>query len=151
MRSANAPEVRPTPVLIRRPPADVWDFVSDLERTPRWRTTVTSIEPPTELKVGERFSGTTRLIGRTWKWVLELTEVDPPSTLGYVVVDGVAELFVTYRVDEHPMGSRFSLTGGVEKAGFVGRMVAPFAARALERETPAHLENLKRILESDEA
>lgn len=51
-------------IELMEPPATVWRFTTDLERTPQWRTTITSIQPPCELRVGERCSGTTRLLGR---------------------------------------------------------------------------------------
>jgi len=137
-----------TSVLIRRSPLDVWDYVSDLSKTPTWRTTVTSIAPPEDLQVGAQFEGTTRLLGRTWRWVLEVTEVDVGRKLGYVVVDGVVKLAVSYGIEPSPDGTEFTLTGGVVRYGLAGRLLKPLALPALRRETAVHLENLKRLLES---
>ena len=134
-------------VVIRRSPAEVWDFVSDLAATPQWRTTVTSIEPPVSLEVGQRFSGTTRVIGKTWRWELELTEVEPGERLGYVVVRGVVKPRVVYLLEPHDDGTRFTLTGAVDQLGIAGRLLAPAAVPALRRETAAHVENLRTILE----
>jgi uncharacterized membrane protein len=136
-------------VVIARAPIDVWDYVSDLEKTPTWRTTVTGIEPPAVLEVGERFAGTTRLLGRTWTWSLELTEVEPGRQLGYVVVEGVVKPHVTYLVEPVADDTRFTMTGGLDQFGIAGRLLRPFAVPALRRETKAHLENLKLILESE--
>lgn len=135
-------------VVIRRDPGDVWDYVADLAETPRWRTTVTSIEPPDELRVGARFTGTTRLLGRTWRWVLELTTVDTGRELGYAVVRGVVKPRVSYLVEPHPDGTRFTLTGTLPQPGLTGRLLSPLARPALRRETAAHLRNLRRHLES---
>lgn len=52
---------------------------------------MTSIEPPVTFQVGEQFSATTRLLGKTWRWVLELTELDQGRHLSYVVVQGVVK------------------------------------------------------------
>jgi uncharacterized membrane protein len=135
-------------VIIGRAPIDVWEYVSDLEKTPTWRTTVTGIEPPSVLEVGERFAGTTRLLGRTWTWLLELTAVEPGERLEYVVVEGIVEPYVAYRVEPEADETRFTMTGRIDRFGLAGRLLKPFALPALRRETDAHLKNLKRILES---
>jgi hypothetical protein len=137
-----------TSVIIRRAPSDVWEFVADLATTPTWRTTVSSIEPPDRLEVGERFSGTTRLLGRTWQWVLEVSHVDVGTALGYVVVEGIVKPHVGYRLEPVDDGTRFTMTGGIDQFGFAGRLLKPFALPALRRETAAHLSNLKDLLES---
>lgn len=135
-------------MVIRRSPSDVWNYVSDLSKTPSWRTTVTSIAAPDDLQVGAQFEGTTKLLGRTWRWVLQLTEVDVGRELGYVVIDGVVKLHVSYRLEPDPDGTEFTLTGGIVRYGLAGRLLKPFAVPVLRRETAAHLENLKQILES---
>ncbi len=137
-----------TTVVIARAPIDVWDYVADLGKTPTWRTTVTSIAPPDAFEVGERFAGTTRLLGRAWTWLLELTDVEPGRRLGYVVVQGVVKPHVTYRVEPETDGTRFTVIGGIDQFGPAGRLLKPFAVPALRRETDAHLKNLKRILEA---
>ena len=109
---------------------------------------MTSIEPPDVLEVGERFAGTNRLLGRTWTWLLELTEVEPGRGLGYVVVEGIVKPYVTYRIEHEADGTRFTMTGGIHQFGLAGRLLKPFALPALRRETDTHLKNLKRILES---
>ena len=136
-------------VIIERAPIDVWDYVSDLEKTPTWRTTVTGIQPPAVLEAGKRSAGTTRLLGRTWTWLLELTEVEPGRRLGYVVVEGIVKPHVAYLVEPAADETRFTMTGGLDQFGLAGLLLKPFAVPALRRETEAHLTNLKRILESE--
>lgn len=149
MSNAGAPKIEESAVVvIRRAPSDVWDFVSDLSRTPRWRTTVKSIEPPITFEVGAQFSATTRLLGTTWQWVLELTEIDQGRHLSYVVVQGVVKPHVSYRVAPHRDGTQFTMTGGIDQFGLGGRLLTVFARPALRRETAAHLKNLKGLLES---
>lgn len=137
-----------TTAVIKRPPEDVWDYVADLAKTPMWRTTVTSIDPPGHLRVGERFSGTTKVLGRTWRWEMALTDVDVGRRLGYVVVAGVVKPSVTYVIEPDPEGSRFTLIGTIEKFGLAGRLLQPVAVPVLRRETEAHLQNLKKLLEA---
>jgi hypothetical protein len=138
-----------TTTVIRCPPGVVWDYVSDLARTPTWRTNVASIQPPEELREGARFSGTTRLLGRTWRWVLEVTHLETGRELGYVVVQGAVTPYVSYLVEADPEGTRFTMAGGMGRVGLVGRLLRPVALPALRRETQAHVARLKVLLESD--
>ena len=78
-------------VELHHTPATVWEYTTDLSRTPEWRTTITSIEPPAASASGERFTGTTRLLGRSGGWGLEVTAVEPQRRFAYKVVDGVAK------------------------------------------------------------
>jgi hypothetical protein len=123
-------------------------YVSDLAKTPTWRTTVTSIEPPDLLRVGVQFPATTRLLGRTRRWMLEITEFEEGRHLGYVVAQGVVKPHVSYRVEPELDGTRFTMTGGIDRLGPGRRLLTSVAHPALRRETAAHLQNLERILES---
>jgi uncharacterized membrane protein len=137
-----------TSIDIDRPVGDVWAYVSNVARWPEWRTTITSIDPPSELTVGARFTGTTRLIGRTWRWGLELTMVEPGQRLAYDVVSGVVRPTVEYRLEPADGGCRFTMSGSVERMGVVGRILQPMAEPTLRRESTEHIANLKRLLEA---
>lgn len=134
---------------LAHPPGAVWALTTDLGRTPEWRTTITSIQPPAELRVGERFSGTTRLLGRTWRWGLEVTVVEPERRFAYDVVEGVAKPTVEYRIEPTDLGCRFTMSGSIGEMNLVARVLKPFALRSLHRQTVRHLDNLRRILDSD--
>lgn len=137
-------------VLIDRPVDEVFAFV-DLPRTPEWRTTVRQADA---LKwqggsaVGTRFQAVTRVAGRRWNWVLEVTTWDPPWRFDYAVVEGSFPIAVGYRCEAHGEGCRFTMVGSVNKLEGVGRVVAPMFAWGMRRELRAHLANLKRILEN---
>ena len=135
-------------VVIHRPPHEVWAYVSRLEATPDWRTTVTSVEPPDSLVVGAAFAATTKVLGRTWKWSMRLTEVENGRRLGYVVTKGVVKPHVRYDLEPHEEGTRFTFTGTVGAMGTAGRLLSMVAVPTLRREIATHLGNLKRIVES---
>ena len=137
-------------IEIDAPGRQVWAVASDLGRTPEWRTTIRTIEPPDEMVIDAPFSGTTRLLGKTWHWKLRVTALDPPRHFAYVVTEGVATPTVEYLVE--PLGddrTRFTMSGHIDQMNLVARALKPFALRALRRETRVHLENLKRLVESD--
>ena len=68
--------------------------------------------------------------------------------LGYVVVSGVVKPSVEYVVEPDPAGTRFTLSGRIEKFGLAGRLLQPVAVPVIRRETAAHLQNLKNLLEA---
>lgn len=129
-------------------PGTAWAYTTDLARTPEWRTTITSIEPPTNLSVGEEFSGTTKLLGRTWTWGLRIVAVVHERQFAYKVVEGVATPTVEYRIEPTPTGCRFTMSGWIDEMNTIARVLKPFALRALNRETVRHLDNLRRVLAS---
>lgn len=132
---------------IDRTPTEVWDFVTDLERTPQWRTTIRTIEPPARMYVGAPFVGTTRLLGRTWHWQLEITVLEPHRHFAYHVTRGVASPTVEYFIEPAGAGARFTMSGHIDQMNILARILKPLALRALRRETAIHLENLRSILE----
>ena len=134
-------------IELAHPPARVWALTTDLARTSEWRTTITSIVPPAELSVGERFSGTTRLLGRSWRWELQVAVVEPEQRFVYEVVRGVAKPSVEYRIEPISSGCRFTMSGWIDDKNFAARVLMPFALPALRRETVRHLEKLRQLLD----
>lgn len=138
-------------IELAQSPETVWAFTTDLWRTPEWRTTIVSIQVPAALRVGERFSGTTRLLGRTWRWELEIAVVEPGRRFVYDVVEGVAKPSVEYRIEPIASGCRFTMSGWISDENLAARLLMPFALRSLQRETVRHLDNLRRILDAEGA
>ena len=143
---------REVTVVIDRPVDEVFAFVTDLPRTSEWRTTVRqagALKWQGASPIGTRFQAVTRVAGRRWSWVLEVTGWDPPWRFDYAVVEGSVPMEVGYRCEAHGEGCRFTMVGTVNKLeGVFGRVVAPMIALGMRRELRAHLGNLKRILET---
>jgi carbon monoxide dehydrogenase subunit G len=131
-------------IELRAAPADVWAFVSDLSSTPRWRTTVESIQAPSHFEVGIRMPATTRVLGMRWRWTIEITSIEPPRRLAYRTT-GVATIDVEYVVDARPDGgSRFTFTGSSPSR------LAVLARPTLDREARKALSNLQVILDGQQ-
>jgi uncharacterized membrane protein len=139
-------------VVIDRPAEEVFAFVTDLTRTPEWRTTVRqtdALQWQGTSAVGARFRAVTRVAGRRWNWVLEVTRWDPPGRFAYAVVEGSVPMEVEYRCQAHGEGCRFTMVASANKLeGVLGRVVVPMIAWGMRREARAHVGNLKRILEN---
>ena len=137
-------------ITIAQPVERVFAFVTDLPATPRWRTSVKEVTPPVEgeLDLGVRFGAATRVLGKRWEWVLEVTAWEPPHRFGYEVVEGSAALAVTYVCEPDGDGCRFTLRGeGKRPGGLFGAVVVPAARRVMTRDMRRHLGNLKALLE----
>jgi hypothetical protein len=119
-----------------------------MPQTPRWRTTVRSVEQPDPLAVGTRFAATTRLLGKTWDWVLEVSALELETRFAYRIVEGVAKMTVEYQFEATESGCRFTMSAESDGDGTLARMLKPIAARTLRRESERHVANLKRLLES---
>jgi hypothetical protein len=138
-------------VVVRRPVAEVFAYVTDLPRTGEWRTTVLEADALEWLgpsAVGARFGAVTRVAARRWDWTLEVTRWDPPWSFAYAVVEGSVPMEVGYRLEEHDEGCRFTLeaaTGTI--GGAFGRLVVPVIAWGMRREVRMHVRNLQRILD----
>ena len=101
---------------------------------------------PAELRVGERFPGTTRLLGRSWRWELHATVVELEQRFVDAVVRGVAKPSLEYAIESTASGCRFTMSGWIDDKNLAARVLMSFAVPALRRETVRHLENLRRLL-----
>jgi len=143
-------------VVIRRPVAEVFAYVTDLPRTREWRTTVLeadALEWSGSSAVGARFRAVTRVAARRWDWILEVTRWDPPWGFAYAVVEGSVPMEVAYRLEQHGLeqqeeACRFTLEAATEPiGGTFGRLVVPIIAWGMRREVRRHVQNLQRILD----
>ncbi|MEM7337194.1 MAG: SRPBCC family protein [Actinomycetota bacterium] len=136
--------------MIDRPVADVWNVIADLARTPEWRTTVTSVEPPETLAVGAEFDAATRVLGRTWSWRLRITAVAVGEHLAYEVVQGMVDILVDLRLEDVDGGCRFTFTGTSHPTNPLARLLDWAGAWQLRREMDGQVSNLKKLVEATE-
>jgi uncharacterized protein YndB with AHSA1/START domain len=138
-------------IAIERPVEEVFAFVTDLPRTPEWRTTVRqadALQRQGDSAVGTRFRAITRVAGRRWNWLLEVATWEPPRRFAYTVIEGSVPMEVEYRCDAHGQGCHFTMIASVKTLeGAFGRIVVPMIAWGMRREVRAHVGNLKTILE----
>lgn len=138
-------------VVIRRPVEEVFAYVTDLPRTGEWRTTVLEVgalERQGSSAVGARFRSVTRVAGRRWNWLLEVTQWEPPQVFAYTVVEGSAPMVVEYRLEQHLDGALFTMVASLGAIdGAFWRLVVPAISWGMQREVRQHLRNLQRVME----
>ncbi len=137
--------------IIRRPPEEVFDFVADAENNPKWHAHVheTTWLDDRQTGPGRRGRQVSRLFGRRWEFVAEVTDWDPPHVVAFRVVEGMP-LRTTIRVEPAVDGSLVTLT--VEARAVLGTTLDPLISRFLGWLTAARgrtdLDRLKALLEA---
>jgi len=134
-------------IEIARPPADVFDFLTDLDNLRRWQPTVREVEWDAPLAEGAAFDETRELLGRRVRSRLEVTALEPGREFSIRVVDGPVPLTVRHLLEPAGSGTRLTLEAEGEPGGLM-RLAAPLAERAAARQATQDLERLKRLLEA---
>jgi len=137
---------------IEASPDDVFKVLTDLDRLPDWSTiTVSTHDAPSgDLKAGDTFRQTLRVLGRTIDCDWRVTEADPPNRIAYeATAAGGAHLRMAQQVRGDGDRSRVELDLDYElPGGFVGELVdRAYVERRNEREAEHSLHNLKDMIE----
>jgi uncharacterized membrane protein len=116
------------------PPDDVFAFVADAENNPIWHEHVRATrwldEGPTRL--GRRGRQTGHLFGRTWHFVAEVVEFDPPRLVTFQVIEGYR---VRTRIEVLPSGDGTEVTLTVLTPTILGRRVDALVSRVMHGAT----------------
>ena len=133
---------------IERPPEEVFEYVSDVEHDPTWRTAVIQtrwLDPgPTE--PGRRGVQTSRILGRSYSVTAEVVDWEPPVHVSRATIVGGADVRTHCRVEKEGTGSRVTLESTGEFTG-AWRLLTPVAATLLRRQSKQDVERLRATLE----
>lgn len=135
-------------VLVRRPRADVFAFLTDPSNTPKWNDAITSaiLVTPGPFGVGTRIRQT-RSRPRPGVEELEVTEFVPDLRLAMRGDLGPVAGTLIYLLESVPDGTRLTNTADLSGRGPL-RMLAPLATGRVREAVAANLETLRRLLES---
>jgi hypothetical protein len=127
---------------------DVFEYVSNVENNPAWRTAVIETRwlDPGPTKPGRRGEQTSRVLGRRYTVAAEVVDWDPPRHVSWATTAGGADVGTSCRVDADGDGCIFTLESEGEFTG-VWRLLTPLAAAMLRRQSAADIERLRHILE----
>jgi uncharacterized protein YndB with AHSA1/START domain len=139
-------------IEIARPPAEVFEYVTDPSRLAEWQESVVSSRtegtgPP---GVGTQASVTRRVGPIERAMTAELAELTPPTSWAVRGVDGPVRGNVKGTIVPLDDGVRSRVTIELELVGYgIGKLLVPLVVRSQARkEMPANLRNLKERLES---
>jgi uncharacterized protein YndB with AHSA1/START domain len=126
-------------VLIGRPVADVFAYVSDQTNAPHWQGGVVEVRRTTggPIGIGTRHTFVRTFMGRRMEGSNEYTQWEPNELVAFKATSGSADLEASYRVelagtDQARLTSRLE----VRPSGLL-RLAEPLMAAALRRDVAA--------------
>ena len=142
-------------VLIPRPPQEVFDYVSAAENLPVWDSSILKAQQADSgpLRVGTRWRGVSKVLGRRFKWTTELVEFEPPTRTVSRSVEGKLSFTVTNTFQPEAGGTRFTYKVDAESGlgGVFGRVGDPIVEKAQRRTVRANLDTLAELLADSHA
>jgi uncharacterized protein YndB with AHSA1/START domain len=136
---------------IRRPPEDVFDYVTDADKLASWQVHKTSVEALSEgpPRLGTRVRERTKPPGgKEFEQIVEFTEFDRPNRLHVHIVEGPQPIDGTWAFA--PEGEGATRVHCVVEGDLRGptRLLAPIVSRVIARQFRGYHEHLRRNLES---
>ena len=136
-------------VTIPRPPAEVFPWLLDEDKVPRWTSRLEAYEVVGgPIERGTRVRQALTVKGQRMDVELEVTRHDPPhaaeSRFSLQGIDVVTE----YRLTETGGGTELKQSLEGKANGFKGRMLLPIVQGPLEEKLTEDLERLRELLSS---
>ena len=137
-------------VVIDRPRARVWEFITEPANAARWMPNLRSLEVITEgpLGVGSKYRETRRFKGRDNTAEIEVTAWEPPAI--YAAGTPLAGTFFEYRYElSSPTESstHLELIASAKPSSALGKLAAIPMIKAMEKADGEHLDAIKRAVE----
>jgi uncharacterized protein YndB with AHSA1/START domain len=135
-------------VIINRPVAEVFSFVTNEENTTKWQAGVESTqdEGPSN-QVGSRYTEVRKFMGREMKTTLELTAFEPNAKWGAKVVKGPVPYEVVSLFETAGGGTKVTTRVEGEPTGFF-KVAEGMVSSQLEKSLEEDFQRLKALLES---
>jgi hypothetical protein len=133
--------------VIAKPVAEVAAYANDPANAPTWYANISSVEwkTPPPAQVGSHVAFVARFLGRTMRYLYEITELSP-TALVMRTAEGPFPMETAYAYESTPDGTRMTLRNRGTPSGF-SRLVRPLLGAAMRRANRKDLAALKRILE----
>lgn len=139
-----------TGIVIARPPADVFAFVTNASRWRLWHPATAAVReaPDRPLTAGETIVETIRAFGRTFdaRWTVEVCE--PPRQWAIATATERGAARIVYRLNPADGGCRFRRTLDFRSEGMWRMLDSTIARFVLARQSARALANLRRVLEA---
>jgi carbon monoxide dehydrogenase subunit G len=135
-------------VHIDRPPADVFGYLTEVEKAPEWQSSALEVRSEGELGAGMRIREIRNFLGRRAESTLEVTEYEPDRKFSLRVVSGPLPFEVRHALTAEDEGTRLDWVAEADTSRFPKLAVRMMAGTA-ERQFKGDLERLKRVLEEN--
>jgi len=134
-------------IVINKPPAEVFAFVTNSDNTTKWQSGVDAVIPdgPSNV-VGSKYTEVHKFMGQEMKSVLEIVAFEQDSKWAAKVLEGPVLFTVTASFMAEGSGTKMDTTVEGEPKGFfkiAGGMLESQLAKSLQEDA----ERLKKLLE----
>ena len=136
-------------LLVNRPAADVFAYLTNIETLSHWQASVLAAWKETNgpVRRGTQFTESRSLLGRQVESTIEVTEHEPHERFSLRVVHGPVPLRVTHTLEPLDGATRLRIHGEAEPHG-IAKIAGPLVARRARRELEADFARLKHLLEA---
>lgn len=138
-------------VEINQPIEKVFEFVSNPENDPLWRTEIYESQLASDVPfgVGATINQTVHILGRNIEGAAEITEFEPNQNFSWKLIRGPIpgeghNIFEALGENQ----TRYTINSEFEVGGFF-KIAEPLVARTTRRQVEANLSTLKDLLEAD--
>jgi carbon monoxide dehydrogenase subunit G len=137
-------------LVIARPPADVFRYLTDVENLPEWQSSAIEVDAEGPMKAGARFEEKRALLGRTAESTLEVSEYEPDRKFSLRVISGPLPFEVRHTLSPEGGGTRLDWSAEADTSRFP-KLAVRLVIGTVERQFKADLARLKSILEAQAA
>ncbi len=136
-------------VIIERPPAEVYNYVTNPENAANWQTGVEKAEwtSPSPYGSGSTWRVINKFLGKRIEAELEVLDWNPPKQITSKIVDGPLPFETTIKCEPEGNGTKLILNAKGEFGGFF-KLAEGLVGKQAERQVESDLGNLKLLLES---
>jgi uncharacterized membrane protein len=137
-------------ILIDRPVADVFVFLSNMNNLPRWQNMIKTVTPVTNTPPGMGAAYTVKgeVMGKSIEGKLEIVEFEPGVRFGYKAKMGPTSIHASASFKPAGTGTKLNLTANAEPAGIFKLAEGAIQAQ-LKGQMEKNLANLKTLLEAE--
>jgi hypothetical protein len=133
-------------VEIPRTPADVFPWLLEEDKVPRWTGHLTRYEQLGALGTGARVRQVLEVSGRTIDVELEIATYQPPTGAQTRFSTNGIEVVSSYALEAAGAGTRLTQTVEAKPSGLTARMLVPVLQPRLEEKLTQDLERLRETL-----
>jgi uncharacterized protein YndB with AHSA1/START domain len=133
-------------VEIPRAPAEVFPWLLEEDKVPRWTGSLERYEQVGALGTGSRVRQVLEVSGRTIDVDMEITGYEPPSGARTRFATNGIEVVSSYALEAAGGGTRLTQSIEANPSGFTARMLVPVVQPRLEEKLTQDLERLRETL-----
>ena len=133
-------------ITLPRPPAEVFPWLLEADRVPRWSSGVESYEPSGPLGTGTRVRQRLQVSGQQIDVDMEIVRYDPPRAAETRFSTNGIDVVNVYALASEGAGTRLTQSLDARAHGLTARLLLPAVQPRLERKLTEDLDRLGSLL-----